>query len=123
MKIKELTQAAGLSAPTIRYYEAQGLLDSRHVSRGHNNYRDYTEEAVAHLHQLKVLQAAGYTLAELRALTLAGGLDHYSPADKIELLRQKIGEIEKKQAELDKVRCLLYKMLGNKIKTLESEEC
>ena len=58
MKIHELAQKTGLTAPTIRFYEKEGLLDTRHVRRGENNYRDYGEEAVEHLLVIKEVQAA-----------------------------------------------------------------
>jgi DNA-binding transcriptional MerR regulator len=45
MKIHELAQKTGLTAPTIRFYEQEGLLDTHHVRRGENNYRDYYQKA------------------------------------------------------------------------------
>ncbi|HUI72204.1 MAG TPA: MerR family transcriptional regulator [Spirochaetia bacterium] len=42
-----------------------GLLDERHVTRGSNKYREYTEEAVEHLRTIKEIQAAGFTLSGL----------------------------------------------------------
>ena len=68
MKINELAKKTGLTAPTIRFYETVGLLDSRHVRRGDNNYRDYCEEAVEQLLVIKEVQAAGFTLAEFKEL-------------------------------------------------------
>ena len=44
MKVQELAEKSGLTAHTIRFYEKEGLLDSRHVRRDANNYRNYTEE-------------------------------------------------------------------------------
>ncbi len=41
VKINDLAKKIGLTAPTIRFYEQEGLLDTRHVRRGENNYRDY----------------------------------------------------------------------------------
>ena len=46
MKIHVLAQKTGLTPPTIRFYEKEGLMDQRHVIRGNNNYRNYTEESV-----------------------------------------------------------------------------
>jgi len=71
MKIHELAQRTGLTAPTLRFYEKDGLLDTRYVRREANNYRDYCQEAVELLQMLKKFQAAGFTLAEFKALIQA----------------------------------------------------
>lgn len=42
MKIGELALMAGCSVPTIRFYEAEGLLQA--PSRTANNYRDYGDQ-------------------------------------------------------------------------------
>ncbi|MGN7167637.1 MerR family transcriptional regulator [Paenibacillus cellulositrophicus] len=68
MKIHELAIKTGLTAPTIRFYEKVGLLDSRYVLRGKNNYRDYSEETVEHLKIIKRLQSVGFSLDEMTEL-------------------------------------------------------
>jgi MerR family transcriptional regulator, copper efflux regulator len=83
MKISELVRKTGLTAHTIRFYEKEGLLDTRHVRRGENNYRDYCEEAVEHLLIIKEVQAAGFTLAEFKELDEVGNAG--------ELVTQKAG--------------------------------
>ena len=75
MKIHELAKKTGLTAPTIRFYEQEGLLDARHVRRTENNYRDYCEEAIEHLLMMKEVQAAGFTLAEFKELDAACNTD------------------------------------------------
>ncbi|UUZ81775.1 MerR family transcriptional regulator [Paenibacillus sp. P26] len=71
MKIHTLAERTGLSASAIRFYEKQGLLDSRHVRRGANNYRDYSEAAVRHLEMIKKVQSVGFTLSELKEVVQA----------------------------------------------------
>jgi MerR family copper efflux transcriptional regulator len=121
MKIKNLAEKTGLTAPTIRFYEKEGLLDSRHVRRENNNYRDYNEETVDQLLLIRQLQAAGFTITELRVMTQAGGLDEFSLPKKIVFLRQKMKEIDEKKAELEQIQNLLSKMLANKMALLESK--
>lgn len=53
MKIKELAEKMGLTVYTIRFYEKEGLLDSRHVQREENNYRNYSEAAMERLNLIK----------------------------------------------------------------------
>jgi MerR family copper efflux transcriptional regulator len=109
-----------IGAPTIRFYEQEGLLDSRHVQRQDNNYRDYSERAVGHLLTLKKLQAAGFTLAEIKAAIQADVANELSHAKKVAFLRQKMQEIERKMVELEQIQAYLAQMLAHKI-TAESE--
>lgn len=120
MKIHELVQKTGLTAPTIRFYEQEGLLDSRHVQRQANNYRDYSERAVGHLLTLKKLQAAGFTLAEIKAAIQADVANELSHDKKVVFLRQKMQEIERKIVELEQIHAYLAQMLARKI-AAESE--
>ncbi len=113
MKIHELAQKTGLTAPTIRFYEKKGLLDTRHVRRGENNYRDYCEETVEHLLMIKEVQAAGFTLAEFKELDAAcytaDGLVTQKAAT---FLRRKIAEVSEKRAELKRTQIYLTSKLA-----------
>jgi len=108
MKINELAKKTGLTAPTIRFYEKEGLLDPHYVRRGANNYRDYCEEAVEHLLMIKEVQAAGFTLAEFKELdeacNAAGGL---VPPKAATFIRRKIVTVSEKIAELERVQTYL----------------
>jgi DNA-binding transcriptional MerR regulator len=122
MKIHELAQRTGLTPPTIRFYEKEGLLDARHVQRGENNYRDYREEAVDHLLMVKKVQAVGFTLVELKEVIQAEEANDLPLCKKIELLIQKMQEIEKKKDELVQVQTHLARMLANKMALIDSAE-
>jgi MerR family copper efflux transcriptional regulator len=122
MKIHTLAQKTGLTAPTIRFYEKEGLLDERHMQRGENNYRDYCEEAVDHLRMIKKIQTVGFSLAELKELIQADEANELPLSRVIELLRQKMQEIERKQDELEQVQTHLKRMLANKMALMDAEE-
>lgn len=111
MKINELAKKTGLTAPTIRFYETIGLLDARHVRREENNYRDYCEEAVEHLLIIKEVQAAGFTLAEFKALDAICSAGIEVPQKAAVYLKQKTDEINEKIAELERVRTYLNNKL------------
>jgi MerR family transcriptional regulator, copper efflux regulator len=107
MKISELAKKTGLTAPTIRFYEKEGLLDTRHVRRGENNYRDYCEEAVEHLLVIKEVQAAGFTLAEFKELDEACNAGSLVTQKAAVFIRRKIAAVGEKIAELKRVQTYL----------------
>lgn len=122
MKIHELAEKTGLTAPTIRFYEKEGLLDDRHVHRMENNYRDYSEEAVAHLTMIKKFQAVGFSLAELKDVIHDHDSNRLTILQVVELLTQKIKEIERKQDEFEQILGTLQGMLENKIALMILQE-
>ena len=122
MKIRELAQKTGLTAPTIRFYEKEGLLDTPYVRREANNYRDYCQDAVELLLMLKKFQAGGFTLAEFKALIQANRANELSLPKLIELLHQKMKEIDRKQTELEQIQTYLAKMLAHKLASMNAAE-
>jgi DNA-binding transcriptional MerR regulator len=112
MKIHELANRTGVSTPTIRFYEKIGLLDARHVQRGSNNYREYSEEAVEQIQLIKEVQTAGFTLAEFKELDLICRTDELVAQKAANYLHQKIEVIDVQIAELGRVRAYLVSQLA-----------
>lgn len=52
MKIGDLARRTGSTTRQLRYYEEQGLLEP---DRSGNNYRDYGDEAIEQVRQIKIL--------------------------------------------------------------------
>lgn len=66
MKINEVEKQTGLTAKSIRFYEAKGLIE---VSRNEeNDYRFYTEENVRHLKRIKLLRYLEFSIEEIHHL-------------------------------------------------------
>lgn len=61
--IGELASLAGVTAPTIRYYESIGLLPS--PGRTASGYRRYAAAAVDDLRFIRKAQAIGFSLGEI----------------------------------------------------------
>lgn len=118
MKIHVLAQKTRLNPPTIRYYEKEGLLDRRHVERRDNNYRDYTEEAVEHLLLIKRVQAAGFTIREIKVILKEEDGNKLELSRAIEFLRKKMKEMDRRKRELEQSQSLLARMLDNKLALL-----
>ncbi|MEV6418268.1 MerR family transcriptional regulator [Streptomyces sp. NPDC051662] len=65
MLIGELSRRTGVSPRLLRYYEEQGLLEA---GRGPNGYRDYDEDTVLTVRQVRALLAAGLSTEVIRAV-------------------------------------------------------
>ena len=111
MKIQELAKQTGLTAYTIRFYEKEGLLDSRHVRREENNYRNYSDEATERMKLIKKFQGVGCSLAELKEILQDHDAHTRTNVQVIEWIRQKIREIEGKKDEYDQMLGTLHLML------------
>jgi MerR family transcriptional regulator, copper efflux regulator len=111
MMIRQLAERTGLSAYTIRFYEKEGLLDSRHVQREDNNYRTYSDEAIERLKLVKKFQGIGCSLAEMKDILQDRDTHTRTNLDVINWIRHKIGEIERKKDEYDQMLGTLHRML------------
>jgi DNA-binding transcriptional MerR regulator len=111
MKIHELAKKTGLTAPTIRFYEQEGLLDSRYVRRRENNYRDYSEEAIEYLLIIKEARAAGFALAEVKELDKHCHGDDLDSLEVTAVLRRKMAEVSEKIAALERAQTYLASKL------------
>ncbi|MFF8280041.1 MerR family transcriptional regulator [Streptomyces lateritius] len=65
MRIGELSRRTGVNAHQLRYYEAQGLLEA---DRGANGYREYDENAVLRVRQIRHLLGAGLSSEDIAYL-------------------------------------------------------
>ncbi len=111
MKIQELAEQTGLTAYTIRFYEKEGLLDSRHVHREDNNYRNYSDEAIERLKLVKKFQGVGCSLAELKDILQDRDTQRRTNLEVMDWICHKMREIERKKDELDQMLGTLHWML------------
>ena len=61
--IGQFSKLTGLTGPTLRYYEQEGLLS---VQRDATGRREYTEQDVEWLHFIKRLKETGMPIREIR---------------------------------------------------------
>lgn len=66
MKIHEVEQLVGITKKNIRFYEQEGLLAP--PRNRENGYRDYGEQELRALYQIKLLRKLGLPLEEIRKL-------------------------------------------------------
>ncbi|WP_424184209.1 MerR family transcriptional regulator [Actinokineospora sp. G85] len=63
MRIGELSEATGVSTRSLRYYEQQGLLQSRRLA---NAYREYSPDAIEQVAFIQDLFSAGLSSQLIR---------------------------------------------------------
>ena len=68
MKINEVEALVNITKKNIRFYEEQGLLSPQRNTE--NGYRNYSEEDVQTLRQIKLLRKLGVPIEEIRQMLL-----------------------------------------------------
>ncbi|MCA5003648.1 MerR family transcriptional regulator [Sphingobacterium bovistauri] len=108
MLINELSKRTGVSIPTLRYYENyglfQGLKDEKVKT---NNYKDYDESIVEKMEMIKGAKEAGFTLSEIKKLLDSWYNKRLSVDKKVEIVHDKIKEIDGKIRQLKAVKKIL----------------
>jgi DNA-binding transcriptional MerR regulator len=104
MRIGELARRSGASARSIRYYEQQGLMVSR---RGPNGYRDYNEDHLRLVAEIRSLLVNGFDLEEIRPFLdclHAGIQTRRACPGGIDVYRRKLAELDSRIGELQSLR-------------------
>lgn len=97
MKIKEVENLTGLTAKSIRLYETKGLLD---VARNEiNGYREYTEENVETLKNIKLYRYIGFSIDEIKDMLA----DREVAFTKLHGMLEKIKEDKESNEDKDKI--------------------
>jgi MerR family copper efflux transcriptional regulator len=103
MLIHEAAAVTGLTIDTIRYYEREHLLDERHITRQPNGYRSFTPAAIERLQHFKHARAQGYTVAELRMLTMSYDAGRLDANERRAFLTTKIARIARQIVSLEEM--------------------
>ncbi|WP_171164763.1 MerR family transcriptional regulator [Streptomyces sp. I05A-00742] len=104
MRIGELASRAGISTRALRHYESLGLLRAR---RAGNGYRDYGEDDLRLLRQIRTLQDFGFGLEDTRPFVeclRAGHPAGDSCPASLEVYRRKLAELDEVVERLRQVR-------------------
>lgn len=108
MLINELSKRTSVSIPTLRYYENYGLIKGLSDEKvKSNNYKHYDENIIEKIEMIKGAKAAGFTLSEIKDLLDSWFSNELSVNLKIEVVNNKISEIDQKILQLQNVRELL----------------
>ncbi|MFH5211808.1 MerR family transcriptional regulator [Antrihabitans sp. NCIMB 15449] len=108
MRINAVEKASGCGRHTIRFYEAEGLIDA--PRRDSNNYRDYAPEVVDELAFIRTAQDIGFTPAEIRSIKESQRSSALDCVGGAELVDAKISEITRRITQLRQMKTLLEQM-------------
>ncbi len=101
-RIGELSERAGITARTVRYYESIGLVPPG--ERGSGGQRSYTDQTVVRLKKIEQLKALGLSLDEVASVIELYFSDPSGRQAKIEvlaILRRHLGEARRKVDALE----------------------
>ena len=106
--IGEMAKSAGVGVETVRFYEREGLLPE--PPRRPSGYRQYSLEAVHRLQFIRRTKELGFSLGEIRELLELRVNPRMSCAEVKQRAEAKIAGIEKKLAELQRMKKALGRL-------------
>ncbi|TQM31902.1 MerR family transcriptional regulator [Nocardia bhagyanarayanae] len=104
MLIGELSRRTGVHAHQLRYYEAQGLLEPE---RGSNGYRQYADDSVVTVTQIRKLLDAGLSTEDIGYLQpcITGADADLVPCPELfDTLRARLAGLDEQIATLTRTR-------------------
>jgi DNA-binding transcriptional MerR regulator len=123
MRIGELTERAGVTQRTVRYYESIGLLPPGE-REGHGHHY-YTEEALARLRKIDQLKKLGLSLEEIGEVIDLYFIDPsgIQPKQKVlAILRRHLAEADHKIVSLQQFRAELQANIDRFERFLETAQ-
>ena len=106
MNIKQASKQSGVSAPNIRFYEKEGLLNPARLPG--NDYRDYTEQDIRTLRFIRMLRMLDVPLPVIRSV-LAGDASLGS------VLREQKTALEQRAKQLEGRRVFVQNWPGRTV--------
>jgi len=110
MNISDAARQSGVPAKTIRYYESIGLIPE--PARTSSGYRQYTAQDVQVLSFAGRARALGFSVEEVAALLALWRDKGRASGDVKRLAEAHIAEIERKIADLERMRATLRHLVG-----------
>lgn len=109
MKIQHVEELVGITKKNIRFYEQQGLL---RPGRAENGYREYHEQDVKRLKQIKFLRLLDVSISDIQRLFSGEiGLE--------QCLNEHLKELNRRQHDLDEVRYITERSISLHLDDIE----
>lgn len=120
MLIGALADATGLSAKTLRYWEAEGLLHE--AARTDGGYRDYPDNTVDRVAFIRHAQAAGLTVRQIGEIVAIRDGGHAPCGHAADLVHERLTEVEARLQDLEQTRTALRALRG-RLRALDPADC
>lgn len=109
LTIQEVSQATGLSAHTLRYYERIGLIHP--IEREENTRRLYTEDDIGWIDFLLKLRATGMSIKEMQKYAELQRQGDVTLPERVEMLKSLQANVEARMSELNEhLKMICYKI-------------
>ena len=109
LTIQEVSEATGLSAHTLRYYERIGLIHP--IEREENTRRLYTEEDLGWIDFLLKLRATGMSIKDMQKYAELQRQGDVTLPDRVEMLKSLQSKVETRMSELNEhLKLVCYKI-------------
>ena len=115
MKIKQVEELVGITRKNIRFYEEQGLLN---VERAENGYREYHQEDVIWLQEIKLFRKMDISIEEMKSL--------FEKKKSLQIcLEQHLRELEHRKEDLSKMQGMCERLIleHRSLDSLNAEDC
>lgn len=109
MLIGELSDKAGVSIDTVRYYERQGLMKPLRVRD--SGYREFDESAVSRLHFIHRAKMLGFSLQQIKILLTLKEAPSTTCGDVRFLVKENLADIQQKIKALREMERELLELL------------
>lgn len=110
MKIKQVEDRVGISRKNIRFYEEQGLLSP---GRAENGYREYDENDILRLKQIKFLRKLNVPIQQIQMLTKGT----ISPSD---CFRRHLTDLHQSASDLQETMLLTQRAMEQNAPSLDA---
>jgi MerR family transcriptional regulator, copper efflux regulator len=101
MHIGQLAQKTGQPRDTLRYYVQLGLLQPEQPQGGNNSYLVFQESDVERVRNIKIGQALGFTLRQIKEYIDLFMCNDLAQSKAIELLEEQLKLIQKRKSALE----------------------
>lgn len=108
--IGAVSRTTGVTIETIRWYEKVGLLQA--PARTASNYRSYGQRHLDRLSFIRRARDLGFILGQVRDLLRLADQQDQSCEDIDVIAREHLGEVERKIADLQRLRRELADIIG-----------
>ena len=109
LTIQKVSEATGLSAHTLRYYERIGLIHP--IEREENTRRLYTQDDIGWIDFLLKLRATGMSIKEMQTYAELQRQGDSTLPQRVEMLKSLRGKVETRMSELNEhLKLICYKI-------------